>query len=294
MLPNFFIIGAQKAGTTFLNNHLAQHPNVYMPKDKEIPYFYDERFFARGIEAYRWYFRDWDGERLVGNAPVNLLYLSNITAKRIYEYDKKGIKLVCSLRNPIERAYSAYLYFRRNLWERSVTFEHALKRESWVKKYGSLAQKCNLTYIDHGFYKQQLTEFYRYFDKRQLLIIFFEDIKNNPKKILERVSEFLEIETIGLPNNIKKSNVASRPRFITLSKLIYTDNKVKKFYAGLIPYWVRYKIRYFILTRITEFNNKPFEKVPIKPYTRQKLQKIFDVPNRQLEDLLKVDLSSWR
>jgi hypothetical protein len=88
MLPNFFIIGAQKAGTTFLNNHLAQHPNVYMPKDKEIPYFYNEQFFDKGIEAYKWYFRGWNGERLVGNAPVNLLYLSNITAKRIYEYKK--------------------------------------------------------------------------------------------------------------------------------------------------------------------------------------------------------------
>jgi hypothetical protein len=264
-----------------------------MPDDKEIPYFYDESFFSKGLKAYKWYFRGWDGQRVVGNAPVNLLYFSNITAKRIYEYGNKKVKLVCCLRNPTERAYSAYLYFRRNLWESAPTFEQALNKEAWVRKYGSLAQKCNLTYIDHGFYKQQLTAFYKYFDKSQLLIILFDDLKKNPKAVLESIAEFLEIDRLGLPENLKKTNVASQPRLITLSKLIYRDNPIKRYYAKLLPERIRYKIRYLFLTKITKFNYKPIKKVPMDPYTRQKLQKIFDEPNRQLQDLLKVDLSSW-
>ncbi len=206
MLPNFFIIGAQKSGTTSLNDILALHPEVFMPEDKEIPYFYNEKLYSKGLENYKWYFQKWNGQNLVGNAPVNLLYLTEITVKRLYEYNHK-LKLICCLRNPIERAYSAYWYFRSNLWENAATFEEALEKEDWIKQNGTVEQKCNLTYLEHGLYHQQLKAFYEFFSEDQILVLLFEEFKKKPDEIHRRIAAFLNIEYDYFPKVTKKATL---------------------------------------------------------------------------------------
>ena len=292
MLPNFLIIGAQKAGTTSLNNLLAEHPDVFMPQDKELTYFYDDSFYNKGVKTYESCFHGWNGEKFVGNAPVNLLWLAKTTAQRIYEFNK-NIKLIASLRNPIDRAYSAYWYFRRNLWEEALTFEEALKRESAIKKHGSLAQKCNLTYIDHGFYYYQLKLFLNLFDRSQILILLFDKLKQDPKATFNKIFQFFQIDCSGVPDVTKKSNVSCQPRFLTLSKVIYKENMIKSIYKKILPEGARNKLRFSVLRKISDLNHVPFTKPPMSPITREKLGRIFEEPNRKLEDLLQVDLSHW-
>ena len=122
-MPNFFIIGAQKAGTTSLYRYLDQHPEIYFSP------FNEPRFFAREInpdgevvvqrfggpsrrqpprlanlDAYRALFRGVEGERAIGEASPTYIYAPG-TAERIKKY-VPGARAIALLRNPADRAYS--------------------------------------------------------------------------------------------------------------------------------------------------------------------------------------------
>jgi hypothetical protein len=293
MVPNFYIIGAQKAGTTSLNDILAKHPDIFMPDDKEIPYFYDENLFALGKQNYEWYFRKWKGQKRIGNAPVNLIYLASVTAKKMYEFDK-NLKFICCLRNPIDRAYSAYWYFRSNLWESAKTFEEALAKESCIKETGSVEERCNLTYIDHGLYYEQLLTFYEYFSPDQILVLLFEDLKNKPHSVFECISKFLDIDYNKFSEFEKKSNITSTSRIQIIDNLIYKDNKIKSVYNKILSNKSRYKMRYAFLKYIADINKRKFAKPLMKKETRDELVVFYKQPNMKLEKMLNVDLSHWK
>ena len=159
MIPNFLIIGAQKAGTTSLLRYLEAHPDIFVPDEKEVSVFFDDYHYNKRFEKipYENYFESWQGEKFAGNGPVNLLYFSDQSAKQIYKFNT-SMKLIAILRNPIDRAYSAYWYFVRNGFEKE-SFESALEREKEILKYSNFEQKANFTYISHGYYHQQLIPF---------------------------------------------------------------------------------------------------------------------------------------
>jgi hypothetical protein len=127
-LPNFILIGVQKAGTTSLYDWIAQHPDVYGPKGmKDFPFFCNDEYYKNGLKWFSKFFRDHHGEKIIFHGYVNYIY-NNMSAQRIYDY-KKDIKLLLILRNPIERAYSAFWYMRKIGIETLKTFEEAIDIE---------------------------------------------------------------------------------------------------------------------------------------------------------------------
>ena len=109
-LPNFLIIGAPKCGTTALYYALKRHPQIHLSTPKE-PFFFEEEF-DRGTEYYwRTYFADgWQGQPLVGEARNAHLFVPYVT-RRIYETVPHA-RLIASLRNPVERAFSHWWMMR--------------------------------------------------------------------------------------------------------------------------------------------------------------------------------------
>ena len=108
MLPNFLIIGAARAGTTTIYNHLKDHPDVYLPAQKrpEPHFFLKESEYARGISYYEErFFSARRDERAVGEASTSYLFGQQVP-KRI-RAALPGVKLICVLRNPVERAFSS-------------------------------------------------------------------------------------------------------------------------------------------------------------------------------------------
>jgi hypothetical protein len=223
---------------------------------------------------------------------VNILYLADITAKRVFDFNR-NMKMIVVLRNPIDRAYSAYWYFKRNLWEKSETFEASLKREPEILSKGTIEQKCNLTPISHGFYFDQLRIFFQFFDRDQILILFFEELKNKPEKLFQRIYDFFGLPGTNPADTKKKYNVASRPKFLPLNKIIYEDNPIKSLYKRCVPEDLRNRIRVTAIKRIKDINQIPFKKPPMNTTTREKLREVFIEPNKKLEDFLQVDLSHW-
>ncbi|MGZ8918140.1 MAG: sulfotransferase family protein [Methylobacter sp.] len=108
--PNFMIIGAQKAGTTALYEYLSRHPQIQPTKVKELHYFNCEARYKNGIEFYRSFFQlDTESKLLFDASPG---YLNNANApKRIYAHNP-NVKIIILLRDPVERAYSAWNMYK--------------------------------------------------------------------------------------------------------------------------------------------------------------------------------------
>src|ERR1043166_4962032 len=111
-LPNFLVIGAAKCGTTSLYEYFRQHPEVYLPDVKEPMYYWQEgrAKYEYGVTTRAAYERLFDGvttERAIGEASPQ--YIRSATAPARIAADLPGVRLIASLRNPADRAYSSYL-----------------------------------------------------------------------------------------------------------------------------------------------------------------------------------------
>ncbi len=143
-MPNFLIIGAAKAGTTALYSYLKQHPQIYMSPEKEPHFFAFEgeqpnfggtagkqewlnRTVITDIETYRKQFQKVSREIAIGEASALYLYIPK-AVERINHYIP-DVKLITILRNPIERAYSAFLFQIRDELEPITDFAQALEEE---------------------------------------------------------------------------------------------------------------------------------------------------------------------
>src|SRR5918995_644162 len=130
--PNFFIIGAQKAGTTSLYHYLNQHPQIYMSPVKE-PFFFDHEFSSNGevvqqeFAEHQALFQGAKGETAIGEASPLYIYAPG-TPERIKEYVPEA-RSIALLRNPADRAYSAFLHAVRIGVEPCTDFAQALRGE---------------------------------------------------------------------------------------------------------------------------------------------------------------------
>jgi hypothetical protein len=294
MLINFLIIGAQKAGTTSLLTNLDRLSEIYVPDDKEISCFYDDQQYNRRfIELpYEGYFSKWSGEKYVGNAPVNTLFFAEHTANNIHRYNP-SIKLITILRDPVERAYSAYWYFVR-LGLEARSFDAAIEEETDILSHGTFRERCDFTYISHGYYYEQLLHFYKYFDRSQILVLFHQDLKHFPESTFNRVCVFLGLPPVDDEQfTLTKHNTAAKSRIKSIQTLIYQDNVAKRFYNFLLPPSWRQWLRFNAIAKLKAANLTPYSYPPMPAPTEKFLRNTYKEPNDQLGSLLGRDLSSW-
>lgn len=207
-LPDFIIIGAQKAGTTSLYDYLAQHNQVKMSTPlKEVHYFsYD---YSKGANWYRSNFpiviNKSKKHILVGEASPYYLYHPH-SAKRIKDL-LPDIKLIAILRNPTDRAISHYFHELRHNTE-NLPIKDALDREeariepelkkmqqdeNWESKIHQ-----NQSYKARGRYDEQLSRYFDLFNRDNILILTSDDVFKNTKNCISIICKFLKID-----NNIE-------------------------------------------------------------------------------------------
>jgi len=178
-MPEFFIIGAAKCGTTTLYKYLCRHPQVFLSTPKEPSFFCDDKIYDRGIEWYGSLFADASYEQLCGEASTTYTrwpFYEN-TAQRLAEAQPDA-KLIYLLRNPADRLYSFYGHrMRENV---TTTFEKFMAETSEA--------------VDSGRYMTQLNEYLRYFSREQILVLFTHDLKESPQQTLRDAAEFLGID----------------------------------------------------------------------------------------------------
>ncbi len=198
MKVDFLIVGTQKGGTSALAKFMAQHPNIFIPEQKELHFFDNEKIFKESsvdYEQYHKYFRTNKQQTLFGEATPVYMYWK-AAAKRIYDYNP-DIKLIFILRNPVDRAYSHYqMQVSRN--KERLSFHSALFFEPIRQLLSKTKQNRGYSYADRGFYSKSIKRMKRFFPKEQMLFLRTDDLFIHHKETLSKVFKFL-----GLPNHDK-------------------------------------------------------------------------------------------
>jgi len=205
---NFIICGTQKGGTTALDAYLREHPEVCMADEKEVHFFDNEKYFSArkpNYSLYHSFFRPKKNHKIVGEATPVYMYWES-SPERIFNYNPK-VKLIVLLRNPIERAYSQW-NMQRSRGVEKLSFIDAVKSEKERCGKAMPLQHRNYSYVDRGYYLEQLRRLWKYFPKENLLILKNEDLKNQPSITLNKVYKFLNVEQIA---DIEEKDVHSRP-----------------------------------------------------------------------------------
>ena len=195
-LPDFLVIGAQKAGTTALYAYLRWHPGITGPAWKEVSFF--DRHWWRGDDWYRGQFPPRSKGRLVGEASPSYLF-HPLAPERVRSL-VPDVRLVALLRDPVDRAYSQYQY-EVSLGREPLTFEDALAAEEErvrgeVERLVADPRAFSRAWWDHtyaarGLYAEQLERWLAVFPPEQLLVAATEDLGARPEETYSSILAFL-------------------------------------------------------------------------------------------------------
>ncbi|MFV8782794.1 sulfotransferase family protein [Microbulbifer sp. SA54] len=190
--PDFFLIGAMKAGTTSLYHMLEHHPKIFLSYPKEPEYF-SEKFLQEGAESwYQSLFQNSDPDSLLGECSTG--YSRSVcypyVAERIQSV-KPSARIIYLLRHPVERCWSHYLH-RMN--------EHAMAGEPVLEFCDAIEAYPEI--LDASRYFKQISNFTTLFDRSQIHIILFDDLRNSAESTMNRLYDFLGLPHIGVASLI--------------------------------------------------------------------------------------------
>jgi len=271
-LPNFLIIGAAKSGTTSLYHYLRQHPDIYMSPMKETNYYTDEDQLSgtpsvRSRTEYEQLFDGVNGENAIGEATPK--YLNAINSIECIKADLPGVRLIATLRQPADRAYSNYL------------MRFTLSRES--RSPEEVLQAGNYQY-EAGRYYAKLRRYFDAFPRNQIKVILFDDLMAKPQETVRSLFTFLGVDPDFAVDTSVRFNPTFSPRFVRLTRLF---NATTTWLARIAPWASRTGLG-------TPFRRLLLRKPdPISPALWQRLTDEYRDDIIATGELIGRDLSHW-
>lgn len=300
-LPNLFILGAMKCGTSTLHAYLDRLPDVCMSVPKE-PYFFEAEWEEGNPSYRRRYFAHWQGEPWIGEARHRNLYLPYVPA-RVHAFNPEA-KLIAILRDPVKRAFSHWYHKRWHQAERLSFWDGLqadLRRIEEGKTYTSPAEISAhrrlfldqgragdgpyRTYLDTGYYDQQLARYQQLFPASSLKVLLFEDFVREPEKTMDELVAFLGLD----PQRNRfvepiRENGSQPPEPPGWARTLWHGSGVRR----ILPTSLRHRLFNLGYTRMRQL---------AKPRMRQREQRWlsdhYRPHNRRLADRLQRDLSHW-
>src|SRR5215471_836450 len=292
--PNFFLVGASRAGTTSLWQHLIEHPDIYMPTgamaEKEPCHFCEVT--PRWASAYRdrkrylALFTQAGGRRAVGEGSTPYLVAPEVPGRIRATYP--DAKVIVILRNPTDRAFSLYRYLCLIGAEWVSSFEKALDVEpSRMRderfKYGNPLWYALYEYFHSGLYSSQIERYLSVFPSEQVKIILFDDLEAEPLRVTRDVYTFLGVDPEFAPT-IRKYNASEFPFSVKLQYLVAHDLD-RSATGGFHPL----KRRVFVANvRLGRFRRRGFN-----PDTRRRLCEAYRADVAKVSALINRPLDSW-
>lgn len=298
-MPNFLITGAAKSGTSSLHFYLTQHPEIFMTPEKQTYFFAYEnsepvfhgpgdqlemqRHLITDVEDYKAKFAGVTNEKAIGEACSVYLYDEN--APLSIKHHIPNVKQIIILRNPAERAYSSFMQMIRDGYETTSDFGQALQYE---EKRISQDWRHLWHYRERGYYYAQIQHYLEHFDRSQFRFYLFEDLKNDPQKLMKDIFQFLDVDDSFVPDMSGRYNSSGIPRSRTALKLIMRPNIFKTMAKPLIPQRLRQAVKTFFTT-----SRWSLRRPPMDTKVRQELIKCYREDILLLEKFLERDLSAW-
>jgi hypothetical protein len=272
--PDFIGVGPARTGTTWLHEVLKGH--VGLPLIKETQFF--KRYYDKGPEWYASHFAD-----MPANVPVGEICPSYFSTREALERIHKDLphcKIICSLRDPVERLFSHYRHIRP-LSGIKVDFEQALKDHPQL--------------FDGSCYGSHLEEWEDSFGRQNVLVVFYEDMKSDPQAFVNSVCAFIGIPAIDLRNSAvakKKVNMvegarAPRSRHLAMASGMVTAWLKARRLDLLLHTWCRSGISEFCLGGGEKYG-------PLSPDTEARLREYYRPEIEKLEVLTNRNLSHWK
>lgn len=308
-LPNFFIVGSAKSGTTSIYNYLKQHPDIFMSPIKETHHFSTDidssKFrpdYAANLninidswldgdqkkEIFHAFVKDWDkylklfknseNQKAIGEVTNSYLY-SKEAAKNIQSKFPEG-KIIMILRNPVERAFSHFLMDLKSGLE-TGSFLEAFKKDMAKSNKG---WGISNVYYEIGMYYEQVKRYLTVFPQEQIKIILYDDYRNDAKKTLKEICNFLNIDSNFEFEFSKEHNKAMIPKSGAVA-LMMRQKGLKAFAKKIFP-----KSWKNIFSKIF-FTNKNLPKLSVDD--RKYLIELYKEDIQKLAQLINRDLTSW-
>jgi hypothetical protein len=297
-LPNFLVLGTAKAGTSSLYAYLKQHPDIFLSPTTELNFFahegadlnfrgprdleymWDDSLVAT-YEDYRKQFVGVDRETAVGEVSTHNLYCARAPA--LIKRYVPDAKLIAILRNPVDRAFSAFAHMVRDGREETEDFRAALAREparirdNWEPLWH---------YKGMGLYGEQLSRYLEIFDRKQIRVYIYDDFVARPLEVVQDIFAFVGVDPKFVPDMSEKYNVSIMPRSRQLHDMMMSKSLVRSALRSLVPAGVRSGIRDFIL----EHNVR---RLRLDGEMRRELTNAFREDIERLERFVDRDLSQW-
>jgi len=293
--PNFLIVGVARCGTTSIYHYLNQHPQVAMSKKKEPKYFssINIEFPHNGIgdksvdsvvikdrDEYFNLFKKFDNYKAIGEASSDYLYFHKHTIKSI-KAQLGDVKIIISIRNPIDRAYSAYNNLLRDGREK-LSFREGLDAEEdrIEKNYDWM-----WAYKKGGLYSEAIKDFQDNFSNVE--IVLFNELNSNSNDVMSRIFKFLDVDSDVIVDTNTKYSHSGKAKNPIIKYISNRDHRVAFAIRQMIMKLVPRSFLESIAKRV-------LSKDDMKDEDREYLREYFRDDIEATSKLIDKDLSHWR
>lgn len=269
----FLYVGTDKAASTWIHDVLESHPECFVPELKDLYYF--DRYYHRGEAWYRSWFEGLEERHLaLGEFSHDYLYspLACIRIKR----DAPESRIIVSVREPVSRAFSNYLFLVR----------HGLTRLPFARALDRFPEL-----IEHSLYGEAVARYLRAFGRERVLVVVFDDIQADPAAVALRLCGFLGLrQAVDLDRVGSKRLPAAAPRSVGLAAA------AKAVAVGLRRVGLESVLgRLKASPGVQRVLYREYASYPeLDPLVRASLGTVFEDDIRDLEHTLDIDLSRWR
>jgi hypothetical protein len=301
-IPNFFIVGGPKCGTTALNQYLSTHANIFV-SNKEMHFFgadlnFGPQFYRRDRKAYLAEFEGWQGQAAVGETSVWYLY-SQHAAAEIKAFNPDA-RIIIMLREPSSMLYSLYHQFCCDGNEHLPTFEEALLAEPERRAGHKIGRQAyfqqGLAYRTTVRYAEQVQRYFDAFGRDQVHVIIYDDFATDTSGSYRNVLEFLGVSASPADTDIDFCVVNGNQTVKSpVLRAILQDPLVRGTAIALRSHLPRplFSMVQKAGLRLSALNLRPEKRTEFAPELQNSLRREFAPEVERLSALLGRDLTHW-
>ncbi len=295
MRPSFFIVGAPKAGTSSMAHYLRVHPELFLPDRKDVPFFGSDLDYRRPRPSAAEYLAQFEavGDDVLGGDACTSYLQSRRAAAEIAAFDPAA-RIVVMLREPVAAMRSMHGHLRYLRSEDIESFAEALaaepERAAGRRLPAGVRLVGDLQYREVFTYAPSVRRFLDRFEREQVLVLLFDDLREDPLGTARRVYEFLGVDPAFVPDlevvNARKSTRLGWLHSLAMNPpepLLRAFNRMTPdaMHGRLIPF-------------LTRLNTKPASAPEFDPALRRALEEEAAPDLAELAGLIDRDLSAWQ